>query len=152
MRPHPSCEATTNSGLSDTSECFHIFLAKIVDIARSPWPEPLFLPSFGSLSTGSRLFWGWLLSASGARFRICQGLRRRKKAPLYSEKDPGLSSQDQGRMADATLDLESSCEIHCDHHQWTRDEHLNVFHDRSQHRWTRVQKQIHLNTANSIGR
>jgi hypothetical protein len=32
-------------------------------------------------------------------------------------------------MAGATLDVESSCEIHCDHQRRARDEYFNVFHD-----------------------
>ena len=58
-------------------------------------------------------------------------------AQLNGEKDPGTKFSRPGRMAGATLDLESLCEIHCDHQQRARNEHLNVFHDRSQHRGTR---------------
>jgi hypothetical protein len=51
-------------------------------------------------------------------------------APSNGEKDPGANFSNQSRMAGATLDLESSYEIHCDHQQRARDEHFNAFHDR----------------------
>lgn len=97
--PPPSKSATTNSVLCNTSACFHAYLENLLDILWPPSAAHAQVPLFGSLSTGSQLFCGWRFSASGATFRICQGLRRRKMAPSNGEKDPGTNFSNQSRMA-----------------------------------------------------
>ena len=60
---------------------------------------PSLLPPFGSLSTGSTTFWGWLLARQERGFVSVKGLGEERRLGRIVKKIQGLSSQDQGRMA-----------------------------------------------------
>lgn len=96
----------SNSGFGRSSWLSCIFLRRFLGLRLSPLWHPYQYHHFGSLSTGSTLFWGWLLSTAGARFRIRQELRRRKTATSkWRERSVDQVSQARpnGRLSTITV-------------------------------------------------
>lgn len=93
MRPHSGRGTTTNSGLRDYHQQFHTFIAVPPWNQVTPIEAGLPMQPFGTLSTGSQIFWGCT-----ANLQAWSGVANVSRAGRKRESPDGYKRQSQ--MAD----------------------------------------------------